>query len=87
MHKSTTCEGFFTKHSLRKTGTIRLFRQAADQKIVNEFTGHSRDAVDAYQITSDEEKKEISKIIAREYIKKSSVNKIQQPNLLELCIS
>ena len=80
MHKSTTFEGFFTKHSLRKTGTIRLFRQAADQKIVNEFTGHNSDAVDAYQITSDEERKEISKIIAGENIKKSSVKKIQQPN-------
>ena len=46
----------YKAHSLRKTGTIRLFRQAADQKIVNEFTGHSSDAVDAYQITSDEER-------------------------------
>ena len=56
-------EGFFTNHSLRRTGGMRLFRGGVDRKLVKEVTGHRSDSVDAYQITSDEQHSTISKII------------------------
>ena len=34
-----------------------------DRKIIKEYTGHTSDAVDQYQITSDDQRKELSKII------------------------
>ena len=56
-------EGFITNHSLRRTGTTRLFRNGIDRKLIKEFTGHSSDAVDAYAITSDQQHEQISKIL------------------------
>ena len=52
MSKKANLEGFFTNHSLRRTSTTRLFRQGVDRKLIKEFTGHSSDALDQYQITS-----------------------------------
>ena len=43
-----------------------------DRKIVKEFMGHASDAVDQYQITSDAQRQEMSKIIAD---KKDNQNK------------
>ena len=65
MMKEANIEGFFTNHSLRRTGGTRLFRAGVDRKLVKEATGHRSDSVDAYQITSDEQRQEMSKIIAR----------------------
>ena len=64
--KSSKLNGFFTNHSLRRTGTTRLFQKGVDRKLVKEFTGHVSDAVDKYQITSDEQRETISKIIRGE---------------------
>ena len=61
--KGTQIEGFFTNHSLHCTGMTRLFRSGVDRKLVKEFTGHVSDAVDSYQITSDEQREHMSKII------------------------
>ena len=52
--KKAKVEGFITNHSLRKTGTTKLFVNGVDRKLINEFIGHASDAVDAYTITSDE---------------------------------
>ena len=61
--KEGQIDGFFTNHSLRRSGGTRLFRAGVDRKIVKEITGHRSDAVDAYQITSDEQREMCSKII------------------------
>ena len=59
-----TSKGFFTNHSLRRTGGTRLFRTGVDHKLVKEATGHRSDSVDDYQITSDEQCECMCKIIA-----------------------
>ena len=64
--KSAKLDGFFTNHSLRRTGTTRLFRAGVDKKIVKEYTGHVSDAVDKYQITSEAQNEEVCKILGGE---------------------
>ena len=54
----------FTNHSLRRSGATRLFQANVDRKLVKEATGHSSDAVDAYQVTSDQQRQRLSKVIA-----------------------
>ena len=78
MMKDANIEGFFTNHSLRRTGGTRLFRGGIDRKLVKETTGHHSDAVDAYQITSDNQRAEMSKIIREE--PSEIVSKIQESN-------
>ena len=46
--KSANLNGYFTNHSLRRTGTTHLFHAGIDRKLVKEFTGHTSDAVDHY---------------------------------------
>ena len=62
--KEAGIPGYFTGHSLRRSGGSRLFQAGVQRKIVKECTGHRSDAVDKYQITSDEQKKKVSSIIA-----------------------
>ena len=62
--KEAKIEGFFTNHSLRRSDGTRLFNAGIDRKLVKEATGHRSDAVDAYQVTSDAQRSEMSKIIA-----------------------
>ena len=57
LRKSAGYKGYFTGHSLRWTWGSRLFQAGVQRKLVKETTGHSSDAMDAYQITSDEQKK------------------------------
>ena len=61
---SASIDGYFTNHSLRRSGASRLFQANVDRKLVKEATGHSSDAVDAYQITSDAQRQKLSEIIA-----------------------
>ena len=46
-------------------GGSRLFQASVQRKLVKETTGHSSDAVDAYQITSDEQRQQISNILSQ----------------------
>ena len=62
--KEAKIEGFFTNHSLRRSGGTRLFRAGIDRKLVKEATGHKSDAVDQYQVRSDEQREQMSKVIA-----------------------
>ena len=62
--KEAKLDGFFTNHSLRHTGSTRLFQAGVDRKIVKEYTGHVSDAVDKYQITSEEQRETVSKIVS-----------------------
>ena len=61
MLKDAKLDGFFTNHSLRRTGTTRLFQKGVDRKLIKEFTGHTSDAVDNYQVTSDAQREEMSR--------------------------
>ena len=61
-------EGFFTNHSLRRSGGSHLFQAGVQQKLVKETTGHRSDVVDDYQITSDAQRQAISKIIANKTV-------------------
>ena len=63
--KEAGIEGFFTNHSLRRTGGTHLFQAGVDRKLVKEATGHRSDSIDTYQITSDEQRQWLSKIIAK----------------------
>ena len=63
MIKDGNLPGFKTNHSLRRSGTTRLFQNGIDRKLIKEFTGHVLDAVDNYAVTSDEQRAEMSKII------------------------
>ena len=58
-------KGYFTGHSLRCTGGSRLFQAGVERKLVMETTGHTSDAVDKYQITSDEQRQKISNILSQ----------------------
>ena len=70
--------GFFTGHSLRRSGTARMFQAGIDHKIIKERTGHQSDTVDAYQETSVEQKHLVSNVIAQNptatVVKESSDN-------------
>ena len=72
MMKEAKIEGLFTNHSLSRTGGIHLFQAGIDRKIVKEATGHRSDAVDAYQITSEAQHENISKIL-------SNCSNVQEP--------
>ena len=61
---SAKIDGYFTNHSLRRTGGSRLFQAGVERKLVKEVTGHRSDAVDCYQITSEEQRAMLSNIIA-----------------------
>ena len=61
--KAAEIEGYFTNHSLRRSGGTRLFRAGVDRKLVKEFTGHRSDAVDQYQIHGFDQRKKISSIV------------------------
>ena len=81
MMKDANIEGFFTNHSLRRTGGTRLFRGGIDRKLVKETTGHRSDSVDAFQITSDEQRAKTSEIIRNEPV--ATVSKPQEKNIDE----
>ena len=63
--KSAELDGFFTNHSLRRTGTTRLFQADVSRKLVKEFTGHRSAAVDQYQITSNPQHQQMSEILQK----------------------
>ena len=57
-------EGYFTNHSLRRTGGSHLFQAGIERKIVKEITGHVSDVIDSYQLTSDEQRQACSEVLA-----------------------
>ena len=61
--KNSKLDGFFSNHSLRRSGTTRLFQAGIDRKLVKEYTGHRSDAVDQYQVTSNVQQAEMSGIL------------------------
>ena len=73
--KEAKIEGFFTNHSLRRSGSTRLFRAGIDRKLVKEATGHRSDAIDKYQITSDEQREAMSRVISGPIVKSHTISK------------
>ena len=69
-------DGFFTGHSLRRSGTTRLFQAGVDRKLIKEMSGHRSDAVDCYAITSDDQRAKLSAIIGGENDDKTSESKV-----------
>ena len=67
--------GFFTNHSTKCTEGTHLFRAGVSRKLVKEATGHSSDAVDKYQITSDKQRETMSNIISANPENNSVTNK------------
>ena len=63
---------FVSNHSLRRTGATRLLQGGVDRKTVKEFTGHTSDAIDKYQVTSHNERAQISKILNGEVAHKTT---------------
>ena len=61
--ESAGYEGFFSGHSLRRSGGTRLFQAGVQRKLVKEMTGHTSDAIDKYQVTSDSQKNAMSRIL------------------------
>ena len=63
MMEAARYQGFYSGHSLRRSGGTRLFQAGVQRKLVKEVTGHLSDAVDKYQITSDKQQATMSKIL------------------------
>ena len=63
MLKDAGLDGFFTNHSLRRTAATRLFRAGKNVKLIKEITGHVSNAVEKYEVTSDEQRIELSSIL------------------------
>ena len=68
MLKHAGLDGFFTNHSLRRTAATHLFRAGKNVKLIKEITGHVSDAVEKYEITSDQQRMELSSIIQGEKV-------------------
>ena len=82
--KCSELDGFFSNHSLHRTSTTRLFNAGVDRKLVKEFTGHASDAVDQYQIMSDTQREQISKIIGGEKPSEKQSDQVQGSNVVEI---
>ena len=63
MLKNCNLDGYFTNHSLRRTCATRLFQAGVDTKLVKEVTGHTSDAINKYQLTSNVQKEQVSTIV------------------------
>ena len=61
--RNAKLDGFFTNHSLHRTGTSQLFQAGIDKKLVKDYSGHRSDAPDQYQIISEQQKETISKVL------------------------
>ena len=55
--------GFYTNHSLRATGAIRLYQNDVDEQIIQEIMGHRSLAVRSYKHTSDKQREFASNTI------------------------
>ena len=64
MLKNTKLDGFFSNHSLHRTGISRLFQAGVPPKLIKEYSGHHSEALDRYQIPSEKQIQEISSVLA-----------------------
>ena len=59
--------GYYTGHSLRRTGITRMFQGDVPEKIIKEVSGHRSNSVDQYKVTSIKQKANVSNIIQGEH--------------------
>ena len=64
MLKNTKLDGFFSNHSLHRTGISHLFQAGVPLKLIKEYSGHCSEALDRYQIPSEKQIQEISSVLA-----------------------
>ena len=76
-------DGYFTNHSLRRSGCTRLFQAGVDRKIVKEVSGYRSEANDKYQFTSELQKQQVSKILATTGDEKPVGNVLSKSELVE----
>ena len=76
--KSGNLDGYFTNHRLRRTSAMQLFQAGVDAKIVKEVTGHASDALNKYQITSEEQKSDVSVILKGDSKNKTAKKKVEK---------
>ena len=74
MLKDSRIQGFVSNHSFRRSGASRLFHPGVDKKVIREYTGHQSDALNQYQVTSEEQKRHVSDVIAGKNIKGESID-------------
>ena len=74
--ESAGFKGYYTGHSLRRTGTTRLSNAGVAKKVMKECTGHVSDAIDKYMVTSDSEREKISEILSVDPIR--TLSQVQQ---------
>ena len=67
-------KGYFTGHSLRRSGTTRLSNAGVPTKIIKECTGHRSDAVNKYLVTSAHQKEACSRIVSGKSTASSTVS-------------
>ena len=75
--KSVHLDGHFTNHSLRRSGMSRLFQSGVDPKLIREFTGHRSDALHDYEVTSDQQRQQMSNIIQGEVCSETKKNELK----------
>ena len=73
MLRDVGLDGFFTNHSLHRTAASRLYQAGQNVKLIKEVTGHISNAVEKYEITSDQQRMDISSIIQGEKESKNEV--------------
>ena len=61
-------KGFFTNHSARRTWGMRLFRASVQRKLVKEYTRHSSNAIDQFQIMSHQQRLMIPEVLAGQHV-------------------
>ena len=52
-----------TNHSLRATGATALFNAGVAEKMIRDVTGHRSNAIQLYERPTEEQKKQVSKIM------------------------
>ena len=62
--KDSRIQGFVSNHSLKRSGASRLFQAGVEKKVIREYTGHHSDALNQYQVTSEEQKRKVSDVLA-----------------------
>ena len=74
------------ENSIGRTGTSRLFQAGVQRKIVKECSGHTSDAVDNYQITSDHQRQCVSKILQGKPVQLANNSKVTAKEVMGTAI-
>ena len=78
-----------SNHSLRRSGASRLFQVVVDINVTREHTGHRSDALNQYQVTSEDQKRKSSDVLAgnvNDNVKPKKA-KVEMPSEFEVSVS